>query len=91
MHAGFNASDHYSFLKNAVDVSLPNLKNEIVPGYQMKFLGANSSASIKGEGKTINPQFGIRNYITEKGKISDVSFFKEVLYEDALNIYHQAY
>ena len=69
-------------MKNAVDVSLPNLKNEIVPGYQMKFLGANSSASIKGEGKTINPQFGIRNYITEKGKISDVSFFKEVLYEE---------
>jgi hypothetical protein len=69
-------------LKGAVNVSLPNLKNEMAPAYQMKFLGANSSTSIKGEEKTINPQFGIRNYITEKGKISDVSFFKEILYEE---------
>jgi hypothetical protein len=71
------------FLSNPNELDLHvNLKNEMAPAYQMKFLGANSSTSIKGEEKTINPQFGIRNYITEKGKISDVSFFKEILYEE---------
>jgi hypothetical protein len=82
MFKALDRQAHYSFLKGAVNVSLPNLKNEMALAYQMKFLGANSSTSIKGEEKTINPQFGIRNYITEKGKISDVSFFKEILYEE---------
>ena len=76
---------HYSFLKNAIDVSLPNLKNEMAPAYKMKFLGANATSILKGEDKTINPQFGIRNYITENGKISNVPFFKEILYEELWN------
>ena len=76
---------HYSFLKHAIDVSLPNLKNEMAPAYKMKFLGANSASIPKGEEKTINPQFGIRNYITENAKISNVPFFKEILYEELWN------
>jgi hypothetical protein len=84
----FKASDtqaFYSFLKGAINVSLPDLKNEMTLSYQMKFLGANSYTSIKGEEKTINRQFVIRNYNYPKRKNFRCFFFKEMLCEEFWN------
>jgi hypothetical protein len=78
MFKALDRQAHYTFLKGAVNVSLPNLKNEIVPGYQMKFLGANSSARIKGREKQSTPNLALETTLPKKGKFQMFLFSKRL-------------
>jgi len=81
----FDKQAHYAFLKNSIDVSLADKLNKVEFAYKMKFLSSNEDVNLKGNKNTVNPQFGVRNYITKDGMIKDVGYFKEIKYESLWN------